>query len=98
MADREAVVKYFDKGVKTDDLPGPVNSDIERIPKAKIVDALDKAARKFLKSKGTKKQGYDKVQDGFALLKVIDPEKVCEDSKHARRLRETLERKLPDRR
>ncbi len=98
MAYREAVAKYFGKGVKISDLPGPENNDIERIAKAKVFDALDKAARKFLKSKGTKKQGYHKVQDGFALLKDIDPEKVCENSKHARRLRETLKSKLPDRR
>ena len=84
--------------MKISDLPGPENNDIERIAKAKVFDALDKAARKFLKSKGTKKQGYHKVQDGFALLKDVDPEKVCENSKHTRRLRETLKSKLPDRR
>ncbi len=98
MADREAVVKYFDAGLKTDHLPPPVNGDIEGISKAKIDDSLDKAARKFNKARGTKKQGYDKVEDGFPLLEVIDPKKVCEASKHARRLRETLESKLPDRR
>ena len=58
MADRETVAKYFGKRVKISDLPGPENNNIERIAKAKIFDALDKAARRFLKSKGTKKQGY----------------------------------------
>ena len=37
MADREAVVKYFGKGVKIGDLPGPENNNIERIAKAKII-------------------------------------------------------------
>lgn len=98
MADREAVVEHFDKGLKTDDLPAPVNGDIERISQAKINAALGKAARKVGKARGTKKQRYDKVHDGFSLLAVIDPKKVCGASEHARRLRETLERKLPDRR
>jgi len=97
MADREAVVKYFGKRVKTSDFPDPVNNDIERIPKAKIAAALGKAARKVRKARGTEKQGYDKVEDGFSLLAVIDPEKVRKASKHAERLWKTLERKLPDR-
>jgi len=98
MADREAVVEHFDKGLKTDDLPAPVNGDIEEISKAKVTAALDKAARKVRKARGTKKQGYDKVQHGLSLLAVIDPKKVCEASKHADRLRKTLESKLRDRR
>jgi len=97
MADREAIVKYYGKGVKISDLPAPVNKDIERISIAKITSALDKAARKFHKARGTQKQGYHKVRDGFALLEVIDPKKVCENSKCVQRLGETLERKLPDR-
>ena len=84
MADREAVVEHFDKGLKTDDLPSPVNGDIERISKANITAALEKAARKVGKARGTEKQGYHKVQDGFPLLEVIDPEKVCRASQHAR--------------
>jgi hypothetical protein len=49
-----------------------VNGDIERISKAKITAALDKAARKVRKARGTKKQGYDKVQHGLSLLAVLD--------------------------
>ncbi len=98
MADPEAVVKHFDKGLKVADLPTTVDGDIEQISKAKITVALNKAAKRVRKARGTKKQGYDKVEDGFPLLEVIDPKKVCEASKHARRLRETLESKLPDRR
>ncbi len=98
MADPEAVVKHFDKGLKVADLPTTVDGDIEQISKAKITVALNKAAKRVRKARGTKKQGYDKVEDGFPLLEVIDPKKVCEASKHARRPRETLESKLPDRR
>ncbi len=97
MADREAVVKYFDKGLEIDDLPGPVNGDIERIPRAKIAAALDKAARRVHKARGTKRQGYDKVEDGFSLLEAIEPRNVCQTSKRAEQLRLALERKLRDR-
>ena len=97
MADREAVVEYFDEGVKIAHLPASDNEDIEGISKEKIAAALGKAARKVRKARGTEKQGYDKVQDGFSLLALINPDKVCKASKHAHRLRETLKRKLPDR-
>ncbi len=96
MADREAVVEHFDKGLKTDDLPSPVNGDIERISKATITAALEKAARKVGKAMGTEKRAYHKVEDGFPLLERVNPEKVCKASKHAHRLRETLKKKLPD--
>jgi len=97
MADREAVVEHFDKGLKTDDLPSPVNGDIERISKATITAALEKAARKVGKAVGTEKRAYHKVQDGFPLLEVIDPERVCRASQHVDRLRGILESILPDR-
>ena len=97
MADREAVVEHFDKGLKTDDLPSRVDGDIERISKATITAALEKAARKVGKARGTEKRAYHKVEDGFSLLERVAPEKVCKASKHAHRLREILESILPDR-
>ena len=96
MADLETVVKYFSEHAKTTKQP-KVSRDIEQIPKATIMDVLRKAARRFHKGKDTKMQGYEKVQDGFALLELIDPEKVCKASRHTRRLRDTLEKRLPDR-
>ncbi len=98
MADRETVVKYFGEGLKIGHLPAPVNNDVESIPREKIRDALGKAAKRFHKARGAKKQGYHKVQDGFTLLALIDPKKVCGSSRCAGRLRDTLVRKLPDRR
>ena len=95
MADREAVVKYFNEGVKIGHLPA--NEDIEVISKEKITASLGKAAREVRKTRGTEKQGYDKVHDGFSLLAVINPEKVCKASRHARRLMDTLKIRLRDR-
>ena len=57
MADREAAVKHLGKNVKVSDLPAPVNNDIECLSKDRIIDALNKAARKARKLRGGPEAG-----------------------------------------
>ena len=83
MADKENVAKYFGQGFNVNVLPQ--NPNVEQIPKAELEPKLKAAA------KGTKKQTYEKIRDGCALLMCIGPAKVRDAAPHCARLFTTLE-------
>jgi hypothetical protein len=68
LADRNAVETYFGPGFRGGALPRIVN--IENVPRADVLEGLDRAAR------ATKKKGYSKGRDSFEILAVIDPDLV----------------------
>jgi hypothetical protein len=79
LADPEAVASYFGQGFKGGDLPKKEDRAIEQVPKEKVFQSLDRAA------KGTKKKGYRKGAHAFSLLATIDPKKIENDSPWAKR-------------
>lgn len=84
LADKEAIADYYGQGFYRNALSN--QPDIEQIPKADVVKALENATRNT-RTKGQ----YHKTKHGFELLTRIDPAKVRRASKHANRLCETLE-------
>ena len=85
LADREAVAAYYGPGFSPAALPSE-GRPIESVPKAAVISALRKAAQ------ATKKQGYSKGRDAFALLGKIDPHRLCAASPWAKRFFDTLRR------
>ena len=83
IADQEALAKYYGRGFRTKSLPP--RRDIEAIPKADLVPALQQA------SKDTTKGKYHKTAHGYALLAFIAPAKVRQKSPHAERFFRRLE-------
>jgi hypothetical protein len=83
LADKETLADYY--GLEF--LPNflPQNPNVEKIPKHRLVSALEHA------SKYTQKRKYDKTGHGFALLKLINPAKVRQVSIHADRFFRVLE-------
>jgi len=79
LADRDALARFYGQGFNANALPR--QPDVEQVPKAKVLAALKEATRKT-KTKGP----YGKSDHGFELLRHIDPDKVCEGSKRAKRL------------
>jgi hypothetical protein len=78
LADREALAKFYDGGFLAKRLPGTPTS-VEAVLKDDLEPNL-KHASKPTKTKGE----YHKVKHGFALLALIDPEKVGKASPHAK--------------
>jgi hypothetical protein len=77
LADREALKTFYGTGFLAKSLPGDPEK-IEKIPKGKLESSLRHA------SKPTKTKGeYHKTRHGFALLALIDPNKVGQGSPHA---------------
>ncbi len=87
LADREALRNYFDGGFQASALPA--RRDVEQVLKADVIESLHRAARR------TKKKGYDKGRDSFAILALLRPEMLAEASPHARIFFDTLLRKCP---
>ncbi len=83
LADREALAAFYNGGFLADSLPGSP-ADIESIRKDDLEPKLKHA------SQPTQKGEYHKVKHGFALLALIDPEKVGLASPHARRFNDFL--------
>ena len=83
LADREALARFYGNGFLAKSLPGRA-TDIEAIPKRDLEPSLQHAAAP------TSKGEYHKVRHGFALLALIDPQKVENSSRHAARLHEFL--------
>jgi hypothetical protein len=77
LADREALLEFYDGGFLADSLPGSSTS-IEAVPKDDLEPKL-KHASGSTKTKGE----YHKVKHGFELLGKIDPAKVENASPHA---------------
>jgi hypothetical protein len=93
LADREALRQFYGQGFIVESLPR--GADVEQLPKDAIVSALKHASRR------TSKGEYHKTRHGFALLLLIDVQKLRARSGHARRLFDTLigraTRQAPDR-
>jgi hypothetical protein len=82
LADRDALIEFYGPEFLADSLPGQAN--IEQIPKRSLVPKLNHASRKSSKGK------YHKAKHGFALLTLINPQKLREASPHAGRLFDVL--------
>ena len=82
LADREALTHFYGAEFLAGSLPGQPN--VEQIPKPDLVPRLEHA------SEHTSKGPYHKTQHGFALLALIDPQKVRQASLHASRLFDVL--------
>jgi hypothetical protein len=85
LADREALIQFYGQGFLAGSLPGQPN--IEQIPKGSLLPILKHA------SKQTTKGPYDKTRHAFALLALIDPNKLRVASVHAARLFDVLVRR-----
>jgi hypothetical protein len=78
LADRDTLIEFYGQGFLAGSLPGQPN--IEQIPKRSLLPVLKHA------SKQTSKGPYQKTRHGFALLALINPQKVRDASPHASRL------------
>jgi hypothetical protein len=88
LADPDKLAEYYGQGFKPDKLPAPVNGkDVECHRKIKIYKSLNSAI------KATKHKKYKK-SDGFELVGLISPKKVCKVSVHAQDLAERLDKLL----
>ena len=87
LADRTCLATYFGRGFDAGNLPGQRN-DVEAIPKDDLITGLENATR------DTEKGTYDKGAHSFEILEMLDPELVCNASRHARRLIDVLHEKL----
>jgi hypothetical protein len=83
LADPEALARYFGQGFQASALPK--NPNIETIAKSDVLRALEAATRQT-KTKGS----YSKGRHSFAVLALIDANKVRRSSPHAERLATVL--------
>lgn len=83
LADRQLLDAFYNGGFLSNSLPG--NPNIEAIRKEDLEPRLKHASRPT-KTKGE----YQKVKHGFALLALIDPEKVEKASTHAKHFNDFL--------
>ena len=83
LADKVALAKFFGSGFNPNALPGHTN--VEEISKADLELGLRSATRSC-KPKGE----YHKGSHSFVLLGQIDPNKVMDSSRYAKRLVEVL--------
>jgi hypothetical protein len=82
LADRQALGSFYEQGFLARSLPGHAN--IEEVPKDELVRRLEHASR------NTQKGRYHKTRHGFALLALIDPQKVRAASRRASMLFDVL--------
>jgi len=82
LADREALTEFYGPEFLAGSLPGQPN--IEQIPKPALVPMLEHASQQS--SKGP----YHKTRHGFALLALINPQRLRDASLHASRLFDVL--------
>jgi hypothetical protein len=86
LADKEVLGEFFDQGFLVGSLPGHAN--IEEVLKDDLLARLEQASRR------TQKGRYHKTKHGFALLTLIDPERVAAASLRASRLFDVLVREV----
>jgi hypothetical protein len=84
LADQQKLSLYYGQGFLQNSLPK--QSDIEKIDKGKVFEALNHAVRH------TNKERYHKTRHGFELLELIDPRLVQNASGHAKKLFDVLKR------
>ena len=82
LADRDALASYFGNGFNENPLPRQV--EVEHVAKQDIERGLNRATRQC------KRGRYHKGRHSFAILAELNPRKVTELSRHARRLINTL--------
>lgn len=84
LADKEKLDQYYGRGFRRKALPQ--SADVEKVDKTAITDGLSRA------TKDTQKGRYRKVEHGFEILPLIDPESLCKKgtSRHAARLVDLL--------
>jgi hypothetical protein len=88
VADKDNLARYYRDGFNAKVLPN--NPNVEGIPKGDLASALNAS------SKATKRAGYLKSRDGFALLEKTDPAKVRAAAPHCQRLFDVLNAALQD--
>jgi hypothetical protein len=86
LADRDVLSKFFGQGFRPNALPATNN--VEEISKEDLSRGLENATRNT-RTKGA----YDKGKHSFELLGVLNPAKVQDSSRHARRFFATLKEK-----
>lgn len=88
VADRDCLKVYYGRGFNSRRLPR--RREVESIAKADLHAALDRATRDCAKGKYSRRKG----PHSFRILANVDPGKVAAVSRYAKRLLETLRRKL----
>ena len=86
LADQDVLGHFYGRGFLPSSLPH--RPDIEQVPRVELLDALRQASRR------TQKRTYHKTKHGFAILGVIDPQKVRAASPRAGRLFDVLIREV----
>ncbi len=86
LADVSTLESFFGPGFRSTNVSRRHN--IEHIPKDDVFNQLESASR------GSRKGAYRKGDHSFALLGLIDPEKVMARSPFAKRLIDTLKNQL----
>ena len=86
VADPDALARYYGQGFRGNVLPR--RKDVEAIPKAELIPALEQATRE------TSKGRYHKIRHCSKLLERLDPARVRSRASHCDRLFTTLEAKL----
>jgi Domain of unknown function (DUF4276) len=76
LADKEVLGKFYGQGFLANSLPQAL--DVESVGKVELLKQLEHATKET-KTKGK----YHKVEHGFAILGMIDPNKVAAVSSHA---------------
>ena len=87
LADQDELAAFFGDGFNQGALPA--RPEVEDIPKQDVLNGLKAATRNC-----GKKGNYDKGQHSFKILARLDPAKVTASSPHAKRLIETLIKKV----
>jgi hypothetical protein len=82
LADPEALAAYYGQGFRDGALPR--HKDVERVAKADLNEALERA------TKDSKKKGRYQKSHGFELIGKVDPAKVRRASRHAARFFDVL--------
>ncbi len=83
VADPDALADYYGQDFRASALPS--RQDLEAEDKTALANALKRATRQ------TRKGRYHKIHHAAALLRKIDPAKVCARCRHCQRLFSTLE-------
>ena len=84
VADKDSLKAYYGQGFDLRRLPR--RPEVEKIPKADLYAALDRATRNCTKGKYRRAKG----RHSFSILATVDPSKVAAASPHASRLLQTL--------
>jgi hypothetical protein len=86
LADREALANYYGDGFVSNAIGN--TADIERVPKADVMERLNQATR------NTTKGQYHKVKHAPYLLEKLDNQRVRDRAQHCRQLFEAVTIKL----